>query len=117
MLLVRSLTRCLVLVLQFVIASLVMLQPAMIVIDHGHFQYNNVSLGLALLSFALILRKRYVLARFDRHCADVCVVLMDRLVLTLPPVQCGILPVVRLQADGIVPVSSSVLLHGAVALD
>ena len=42
---------------------------------------------------------------------------MDRLVLTLPPVQCGILPVVRLQADGIVPVSSSVLLHGAAALD
>jgi alpha-1,3-glucosyltransferase len=29
----------------------VMLQPAIILIDHGHFQYNTVALGLALWSF------------------------------------------------------------------
>ena len=29
-------------------------QPALIVIDHGHFQYNTVSLGLALWSFHFI---------------------------------------------------------------
>ncbi|WFD27343.1 dolichyl-P-Glc:Man9GlcNAc2-PP-dolichol alpha-1,3-glucosyltransferase [Malassezia nana] len=32
-------------------------QPALILIDHGHFQYNGVMLGLAALSFALLLTK------------------------------------------------------------
>ena len=27
-----------------------LVQPALILIDHGHFQYNNVSLGLSLLA-------------------------------------------------------------------
>ncbi|KAG4303643.1 hypothetical protein PCANB_000099 [Pneumocystis canis] len=30
--------------------TLILLQPALILIDHGHFQYNNVMLGFALLS-------------------------------------------------------------------
>ncbi|WFD23773.1 dolichyl-P-Glc:Man9GlcNAc2-PP-dolichol alpha-1,3-glucosyltransferase [Malassezia equina] len=33
-------------------------QPALILIDHGHFQYNTVMLGLAALSFALLLAKQ-----------------------------------------------------------
>jgi alpha-1,3-glucosyltransferase len=28
--------------------------PALLLIDHGHFQYNGVSLGLALVAFALV---------------------------------------------------------------
>ena len=32
-------------------------QPALILIDHGHFQYNNVMLGLAALSFTLLQSK------------------------------------------------------------
>ncbi|RLN65643.1 hypothetical protein BBJ28_00001818, partial [Nothophytophthora sp. Chile5] len=35
---------------------LVLLQPAMLLIDHGHFQYNNVCLGFTALGVALILR-------------------------------------------------------------
>lgn len=31
-----------------------LLQPSLILIDHGHFQYNAVMLGLAALSFALL---------------------------------------------------------------
>lgn len=33
----------------------VWLQPALLLIDHGHFQYNGVMLGLATLSFACLL--------------------------------------------------------------
>lgn len=32
-------------------------QPALILIDHGHFQYNGVMLGLAAMSFALLQSK------------------------------------------------------------
>jgi len=32
--------------------------PGLIIIDHGHFQYNNMSLGFFLLSVAFILRRR-----------------------------------------------------------
>lgn len=31
-------------------------QPGLMLIDHGHFQYNNVSIGLAILAIGLILR-------------------------------------------------------------
>ena len=27
---------------------MVLLQPAAVLIDHGHFQYNNISLGFAV---------------------------------------------------------------------
>lgn len=33
-------------------------QPALILVDHGHFQYNAVMLGLAALSFALLLTRQ-----------------------------------------------------------
>lgn len=32
----------------------VILQPSLILIDHGHFQYNAVMLGLAAMSFSLL---------------------------------------------------------------
>jgi alpha-1,3-glucosyltransferase len=34
--------------------------PSLLLIDHGHFQYNGVSIGLALLAAAMILQKRYL---------------------------------------------------------
>ena len=35
--------------------------PGLIIIDHGHFQYNNISLGLALMAVASVTRGRHVL--------------------------------------------------------
>lgn len=35
--------------------TLVAAQPGLLVIDHGHFQYNNISIGLALLAAGLIM--------------------------------------------------------------
>lgn len=35
--------------------------PAQILIDNGHFQYNNVSLGLATLSIGLLVQSRFCL--------------------------------------------------------
>ncbi|ETN22969.1 hypothetical protein, variant [Phytophthora nicotianae INRA-310] len=35
---------------------LILLQPAILLIDHGHFQYNNVCLGFTALGVALILQ-------------------------------------------------------------
>lgn len=34
--------------LQLGLTMLLLLQPSMVIIDHGHFQYNCISLGLAL---------------------------------------------------------------------
>ena len=34
--------------------------PGLIIIDHGHFQYNNISLGLALMAVALVTSGRHV---------------------------------------------------------
>eukprot|EP00727_Mastigamoeba_balamuthi_P012319 m51a1_g771 hypothetical protein (508) ;mRNA; r:576901-579065 len=42
--------------------ALILLQPALVLTDHGHFQYNCVSLGLALWAAALSLTHRNVLA-------------------------------------------------------
>ncbi|KAK9477038.1 glycosyl transferase [Lipomyces japonicus] len=42
-------------------AAAVLLQPALVVIDHGHFQYNGVMIGLAVLALANILADRLVL--------------------------------------------------------
>lgn len=39
--------------------------PGQLLVDNGHFQYNNVSLGLALLSFGLILRGRLCWGAFS----------------------------------------------------
>ncbi|XP_022657772.1 dolichyl pyrophosphate Man9GlcNAc2 alpha-1,3-glucosyltransferase-like isoform X2 [Varroa destructor] len=39
-----------------------LINPAMILVDHGHFQYNGVCLGLFVLTVALAKRGRYALA-------------------------------------------------------
>lgn len=38
--------------------------PAQILIDNGHFQYNNVSLGLAMLSIGLMISGKYCWGSF-----------------------------------------------------
>ncbi|EGC28859.1 hypothetical protein DICPUDRAFT_43700 [Dictyostelium purpureum] len=38
------------------------LQPGLLLIDHGHFQYNGVSLGLALFAITFIIRDQQLLA-------------------------------------------------------
>jgi hypothetical protein len=38
------------------VAAAVLLQPALLLIDHGHFQFNAVSLGLHGLGLALLVR-------------------------------------------------------------
>ena len=40
-------------------AALLLLAPALILVDHGHFQYNNVVLGLVLLSIVAIMQVRH----------------------------------------------------------
>lgn len=42
--------------------ALILLSPCLIIIDHGHFQYNCISLGLSLGSIAAILSDRELLA-------------------------------------------------------
>ncbi|WFD34451.1 dolichyl-P-Glc:Man9GlcNAc2-PP-dolichol alpha-1,3-glucosyltransferase [Malassezia cuniculi] len=39
---------------QHVALATILLQPALILIDHGHFQYNSVMLGLAAVAFYLL---------------------------------------------------------------
>ena len=39
---------------------LALAQPSLILIDHGHFQYNSVSLGLALWAFHYMAKERFV---------------------------------------------------------
>lgn len=41
---------------------LALFYPGLILIDHGHFHYNCISLGLAILSTTLLLRERSVLS-------------------------------------------------------
>ncbi|XP_014102595.2 probable dolichyl pyrophosphate Man9GlcNAc2 alpha-1,3-glucosyltransferase [Bactrocera oleae] len=40
------------------------LYPGQILIDNGHFQYNNISLGLFLLAIAAICKEKYYLGSF-----------------------------------------------------
>jgi len=42
--------------------ALALLQPAQIIIDHGHFQYNCVSLGLSLFAAHLVTNRWFLLA-------------------------------------------------------
>ncbi len=37
--------------------ALVLLSPSLILIDHGHFQYNSVSLGLAQFAISFLISK------------------------------------------------------------
>ncbi|KAH9127097.1 hypothetical protein LEN26_003720 [Aphanomyces euteiches] len=48
---------------------MILLQPAFILIDHGHFQYNNVSLGFTALSVACILNDHEFLGSIFYCCA------------------------------------------------
>ncbi len=38
--------------------------PALLIIDHGHFQYNSVMLGLTQWAINFIVQKRYLLGSF-----------------------------------------------------
>ncbi|GAM19578.1 hypothetical protein SAMD00019534_027530, partial [Acytostelium subglobosum LB1] len=40
------------------------LQPGLLLIDHGHFQYNGISLGFALFAITFIVRRQHLLASF-----------------------------------------------------
>eukprot|EP01060_Flectonema_neradi_P002020 TRINITY_DN11220_c0_g1_i1.p1 TRINITY_DN11220_c0_g1~~TRINITY_DN11220_c0_g1_i1.p1 ORF type:complete len:503 (+),score=73.86 TRINITY_DN11220_c0_g1_i1:65-1573(+) len=42
--------------------TLLWLHPCLLLIDHGHFQYNSVSIGLALFAVGAMARHRYLLA-------------------------------------------------------
>lgn len=44
----------------FVLAAM-LLQPAAVLVDHGHFQYNCISLGLAALAAVAIIKQKHVL--------------------------------------------------------
>uniref|UniRef100_A0A4D5RLU0 Alpha-1,3-glucosyltransferase n=1 Tax=Ixodes scapularis TaxID=6945 RepID=A0A4D5RLU0_IXOSC len=45
-----------------IVSTLTLLSPGLILIDHGHFQYNCVSLGLALLAIGLVEEERLLWA-------------------------------------------------------
>ncbi|OWB75351.1 hypothetical protein B5S31_g5236 [[Candida] boidinii] len=47
---------------QTIIAAAILFQPHLIIIDHGHFQYNSVMLGFTLLSIVNLLYDNYCLA-------------------------------------------------------
>ncbi|GAA5803184.1 glycosyl transferase [Helicostylum pulchrum] len=42
-------------------AMLILMQPALIMIDHAHFQFNSIMLGFTLLSIDCLLTRHYVL--------------------------------------------------------
>ncbi|KAJ3014749.1 Glucosyltransferase-like protein [Thoreauomyces humboldtii] len=44
-----------------VLVTLILLQPALIIIDHGHFQYNSAMLGLTLWAIVGLLSGHYLL--------------------------------------------------------
>lgn len=47
---------------QIVITCVIMCQPALILIDHGHFQFNSVMLGFFLYSLVDLLKGNYILS-------------------------------------------------------
>lgn len=49
---------------QVVILGLILFQPCLILIDHGHFQYNSVMLGLFLASVNCLLSDKVMLLSF-----------------------------------------------------
>lgn len=40
-----------------------LIQPALLIIDHGHFQYNNCSLGLISWAIYFSITNHFVLGR------------------------------------------------------
>lgn len=49
---------------QSIATSAILFQPSLILIDHGHFQYNSVMLGLALLAIVNLQYNNYLTASF-----------------------------------------------------
>jgi len=49
------------------VISLALMSPSVTIIDHGHFQYNNVSLGLAAMAIYMLL-KRHVYGASIMYC-------------------------------------------------
>lgn len=47
---------------QIVISCVIMCQPGLILVDHGHFQYNSMMLALFLYSLADLFRGNYILS-------------------------------------------------------
>lgn len=47
---------------QFIAAAVILFQPALILIDHGHFQYNSVMLGLTVYAINNLLDEFYALS-------------------------------------------------------
>ncbi|GMG55794.1 unnamed protein product [Ambrosiozyma monospora] len=47
---------------QTIIAAAILFQPSLIIIDHGHFQYNSVMLGFTLMSVVYLLHDYYAMA-------------------------------------------------------
>jgi alpha-1,3-glucosyltransferase len=45
--------------ISYLLILVVLLKPDAILIDHGHFQYNSLILGLILLAFYFILKQKY----------------------------------------------------------
>jgi alpha-1,3-glucosyltransferase len=52
----------------FIALVAILMQPATILIDHGHFQYNTVMLGFATACMANLMAGKYALACFDFVC-------------------------------------------------
>ena len=49
--------------------ALLWLHPGLLLIDYGHFQYNGVCLGFALLAVGLVARNRYLMASVAYTCS------------------------------------------------
>lgn len=47
---------------QTIITAAILFQPSLIIIDHGHFQYNSIMLGFTLLSLVHLLQDDYAVA-------------------------------------------------------
>ena len=41
-----------------------LINPTLLIIDHGHFQYNSAMLGFSLLGFNAMMTDRYALGSF-----------------------------------------------------
>ena len=41
------------------VATALLTQPALLIIDHGHFQYNGIAVGLALWAVSFVLNRNY----------------------------------------------------------
>lgn len=54
---------------QTIAASMILFQPSLMIIDHGHFQYNSVMLGFTLLSIVHLFYENYLLASIFFVCS------------------------------------------------